>query len=94
MGWGSAGGGHPLENGPQGQARMLTRAFDLLARRSSQWDIRGAIWFTGQDRRDGRVCRFCRHAGLFDAAGRPKPVWDAFKAVTAAPSPSFQGPGR
>jgi hypothetical protein len=84
IGWGSGSGGHPLEKGPQGQAEMLERSLELLGRHRERWSIAGAIWFTWQDRRDGLICRFCRHAGLFDAVERPKPAWETLRDLIEA----------
>jgi hypothetical protein len=84
LGWGSGKGGHRLEIGPQRQAARIVNAFDLLGRQRERWNVEGVILFTWQDRRDGLVCRFCRHAGLFDAVDRSKPAWEAFKQVTGA----------
>lgn len=84
LGWGSGKGGHPLEQGRKEQARKLERSFRLLARKRDKWNVEGVIWFTWQDRRDRKVCKFCRHAGLFNAKGNPKPAWRAFQRLTGA----------
>jgi hypothetical protein len=84
LGWGSADGGHELNRGLEGQARMLSRAFRLLLRKRGSWNVEGAVWFTWQDRQDRAVCRFCRHAGLLDGEGQPKPAWEAFKRAAGA----------
>jgi hypothetical protein len=79
LGWGSAENGHPLEQGPDGQAQLLSESFELLESHREDWNVRGVVWFTWQDREDEEVCEFCRNAGLFDAAGEPKPAWSSFQ---------------
>jgi hypothetical protein len=73
---------HAMNRGPSGQARYLERGFVRLARERERWRIAGAYWFTW---RDGTVedsaCVFCRDAGLFNAAGKPKPAWFALRRV-------------
>jgi hypothetical protein len=82
MGWGSGRGGHPLNQGKKGQARMLNKSFGLLSRKRGAWNITGVNWFTYQDTNSKDVCRFCRDAGLFNVHGEPKPSWRAFKKFT------------
>lgn len=82
LGWGSGKGGHPLEQGRKGQKRKLKRSFRMLRRNRDKWNVEGVIWFTWQDRRDRQVCRFCRHAGLYNAKGNSKPAWKAFKRLS------------
>jgi Glycosyl hydrolase catalytic core len=79
LGWGSAENGHPLEQGEGGQAQLLSESFELLEGHREDWNVRGVVWFTWQDREDQEVCEFCRNAGLFDAAGEPKPAWSSFQ---------------
>ena len=79
LGWGSGKSGHPLERGPKLQAKLLDRSFRLLLQQREAWNVEGVTWFTWEDRRDRKVCRFCRHAGLFDARDRAKPAWEVFK---------------
>lgn len=81
LGWGSGDNGHPLEQGEEGQADLLSSSFELLSSHREDWNVRGIVWFTWRDRNDEEVCEFCRNAGLFDADGNPKPAWDSF--VTA-----------
>lgn len=79
LGWGSGTGGHPLEVGPKGQAKMLKKSFRLLTRKRGSWNISGINWFTYQDLDSPDVCKFCRNAGLFTAGGNAKPAWSAFQ---------------
>jgi hypothetical protein len=84
LGWSSAEGGHPLAQGEEHQAELLTSAFDLLESHRREWNVRGVIWFAWQDRTDAAVCDFCENAGLFDAEGEPKPAWSSFASAVGA----------
>ena len=84
VGAGSGNGGHPLELGDKGQAKLLKRSFNYFLSVRDAWNVEGIIWFTWKDRADGTVCRFCAHAGLIDARGAPKASWDAFKSFAEA----------
>jgi hypothetical protein len=79
FGWGSSRHGN-LNVGRKGQARMLKKSFRLFERKRHAWKIKGVNWFSWQDDRSG-VCSFCRSAGLFTQARKPKPSWAAFKRV-------------
>lgn len=81
LGWSSKKGKHPLMKGPKGQAKMLGKAFRLLAKRHHRWHITGVNWFAlrDTDRRD--TCDFCRDSGLFGVGGNPKPAWREFMQV-------------
>lgn len=76
---------NPYDHGRRGQARFLTRVYSLLLAERRRWRIAGAGWFTWRDgsRPDG-YCVFCEFAGLFDAAGKPKPSWWAFRRAASA----------
>jgi hypothetical protein len=82
MGWGSGGGGHPLQVGPKGQAEMLNKSFKLLTRKRGEWNITGINWFAFKDLRSANVCKFCRDAGLFTENSNAKPSWQAFQRFT------------
>lgn len=59
-----------------GQARFLQTTFEKLLLERRRWRLAGAYWFTWQDGgADDPTCVFCQYAGLFDAAGQPKPAW-------------------
>ncbi len=75
--------GSPMVKDPAQQAAFLNRAFRLLLRDRRRWRISGADWYSWQDGRDDPHCVFCQHAGLFDAAGNPKPAWRAFRRLVA-----------
>jgi hypothetical protein len=83
LGWGSASGGHQLNKGLKGQARMLRRSFGLLRKYRKRWRVRGVNWFSWQD--GNSPCGFCPSAGLFSGgpgSRTPKPAWGAFRRFT------------
>jgi len=85
IGWGSARGGHPLNKGAKGQARMLRKSFRLLARERprKRWNVRGLNWFSWQNGTAG--CPFCGSSGLFKGGPdnrKAKRSWRAFKKIT------------
>jgi polysaccharide biosynthesis protein PslG len=87
IGWGS---GDPRKNhfneGPGGQARMLTRAFAKLDRNRKQLRLRRVSWFDWQDpHRNDPNCGWCGRAGLIDYRGHRKPAWDAFRHFVGHP---------
>ena len=84
LGWGSGDGNHPLEKGPEGQARLLTEAYELLGESADEWNLESVTWFTLRDTNHKGVCRFCRNAGLFKAKSKPKPAWPAFREAVGA----------
>jgi len=73
-----------FDRGLSGQATYLRNVFRLLLRNRRRWHVAGADWYAWQD---GPAfdphCVFCQYAGLFDAAGEPKPAWWAFASVAA-----------
>lgn len=79
LGWSSRKGGHPLNKGKKGQAKMLKSSFRLLTRKRRAWKIKGINWFALRDTNNKETCRFCRKAGLFASGNSPKPSWRAFK---------------
>jgi hypothetical protein len=87
--FGVASGGpmpSPMIKTPGGQAEFLRRAFRFLVDHRRGWRLSGADWFTWRDSvSEDPHCVFCRHAGLFDLADRPKPAWAAYRAVAADP---------
>jgi len=80
IGYGSAGGGHPLNKGLQGQARALRRAVRLLEQKRGKYKIRGFNWFSWQDN-PGGSCAFCPSSGLLRADETLKPSFNAFSQV-------------
>src|SRR5436190_1330735 len=88
LGWASGRpqGGHGVQKGPEGQARMLTRAFTLVRDHANAWRIDRFFWFEWRDPPAGSQgnCTFCRSSGLVARGGRTKPSWLAFKRFTGA----------
>jgi hypothetical protein len=82
MGWSSGRGEHPLMKGPNGQAKMLSRSFDLLARKRGKWKIDGVTWYALRDSNNRHLCKFCRQSGLLEVGGNPKPAFHAFQRAT------------
>jgi polysaccharide biosynthesis protein PslG len=87
IGWGS---GRPEKNhfneGPGGQARMLTRAFKKFERHRVGLRLRRVSWFDWQDpHRNDPNCGWCGRAGLIDYRGHRKPAWDAFRHFVGRP---------
>jgi polysaccharide biosynthesis protein PslG len=79
IGWGSGRGGSPLNKGPEGQARMLRRAFRFAARNRHRLDVRRILWYPWRDAgRTPEKCAFCGRTGLRQSDGSPKPSWRAF----------------
>jgi hypothetical protein len=86
IGW-MAGGpkDHLLRRSRQGQAKILKQAYARLAAKRARWGIDSVLWFAFQDRAEERgLCSFCARSGLFDAKGRAKPAWDAFRDSATA----------
>jgi len=79
LGWSSAKGGHPLNKGKGGQAKMLKKGFRLAKKKRKSWNISGVIWFALRDTNNKSTCAFCLRSGLFEVGGKPKPAWRAFK---------------
>ncbi len=82
LGWASEGpAADPMTKGREGQAKMLTRSFQLLLRHRRAWRIEGVDWHSFQDVAPDAgepVCSFCPGSGLVTAGREPKPAWDAF----------------
>lgn len=72
------------DEGLDGQAAFLRAAYGELLARRRRWRIGGVDWFATRDAPSADPhCSFCQYAGLFDAAGRPKPSWWALRQVVA-----------
>ncbi|OJU85452.1 MAG: hypothetical protein BGO11_00430 [Solirubrobacterales bacterium 70-9] len=84
LGWSSghpsaANGYNKFEKGPQGQARELRGAFNLLRAKAAAWRVKRVYWFSFTDSLG--TCNFCDGSGLFGAGGSPaKPAWSAYKS--------------
>jgi hypothetical protein len=77
MGWSSKRSSHPLDAGPRGQARNLSRTFKYLRANRGRLRLRGALWFSWADSRRS-VCEWCRRSGLVTGA-HGKPALRAFR---------------
>lgn len=83
MGWGSQNDPNVVafEQGVQGQARELRKAYSFLITNRNQLNLKATYWFSWKDIQGD--CNFCDSVGLFrEGAGfRPKPAWRAFVAL-------------
>jgi hypothetical protein len=84
MGWGSQNDPNEVafEQGMQGQARELRKAYRYLIAERNQLNLKSTYWFSWKDLQGD--CNFCDSVGLFreGAAFKPKPAWRAFVALT------------
>ncbi|MGI9556791.1 MAG: hypothetical protein ACR2N5_02500 [Solirubrobacterales bacterium] len=81
IGWGSSDRGG-LMVGLDGQARMLTEAFELFERNRDSWKLEGVVWFSWRDDRTlpGRNV-FDGSSGLLTDGGERKPAFDSYAAL-------------
>jgi hypothetical protein len=69
--------------GPQGQKRMLKRAFRMFWQTRHRFSTRRVIWFSFRDPKHGNPrCSFCGSSGLLEADFGKKPAWKGFKSFT------------
>jgi hypothetical protein len=80
LGWGSNDGPTRWERGLGGQARELSRSFEMLSANRQRWRVRGVWWYTWSD--EGGTCSFCGSAGLLTADRKAKPAWYRFNEWT------------
>jgi len=80
IGWASGGPAHPLNRGPEGQARRLRKAFAYLLAQRKRLRIATVDWYAWRDTPDSvpNLCVWCTHSGLLSADGVPKPAFAAF----------------
>lgn len=79
IGWSTQGHpGNPYYTTPEGQARRLRKAFDLMLANRKRWRVGQVIWYTWRDNEVNPECDLCRYSGLFDANLNPKPSWEEF----------------
>ena len=86
IGWGSAPPDHfGINQGPQGQQRMLNGAFKLILSKRSEWNIQRLFWFHWRDPQSAHpgTCSFCGSAGLLSHNRFAKPALATFKSFTA-----------
>jgi hypothetical protein len=74
------------ERTPQGQASILTAAWNLMVQKRETWNIGGVFWYSWRDPL-GAPCTFCGDAGLLNNDHTAKPSFNAFKQVTATGLP-------
>ena len=90
MGWASTDDGTPKdlwwERTPQGQASILTAAWNLMIQKRDDWNLGGVFWYAWRDPL-GDPCTFCGNAGLLKHDFTPKPSFNAFKQVSATGLP-------
>lgn len=86
MGWGSQNDPNVVafEQGVQGQARELRKAYGFLIANRRRLDLQGTYWYSWKDSREYSACSFCDSVGLFrEGQGfSPKPAWHAFLAFS------------
>ena len=86
MGWGSQNDPNKVafEQGIQGQARELRKAYAFLIANRHRLNIKGTYWYSWKDNPEYAACSFCDSVGLFKAGKsfRPKPAWRAFVALS------------
>ena len=83
IGWGSGGGGDPLNLDLAGQAQRLRQALRYLTRNRLRFRIPLVAWYAWRDTSQAGVCFFCAYTGLFEAGSlEPKPAWGEFLRFT------------
>jgi hypothetical protein len=86
MGWGSQNDPNVVafEQGIQGQARELRKAYGYLIANRNRLNLKGTYWYSWKDNLEYTACSFCDSVGLFRAGPRfhPKPAWRVFVALT------------
>jgi hypothetical protein len=86
MGWGSQDDPSKVafEQGIQGQARELRKAYTFLIANRHKLNLKATYWYSWKDNPEYTTCNFCDSVGLF-RAGRgfhAKPAWRAFVTLT------------
>jgi hypothetical protein len=83
MGWGSQNDPNVVafEQGLQGQARELRKAYGFLIANRNRLNLKATYWFSWKDVQGD--CNFCDSVGLFreGVSFRPKPAWRAFVSL-------------
>ncbi len=80
--WSSGRNASRIDKGLRGQARELRRTFRMYVHNHRRWRLAEVSWFDLHDPNPdpGTGCDWCRHAGLINYHGRPKPAWRAFRS--------------
>ena len=81
IGWGSRGGGNPLNAGKRGQAQQLKGAYKYFVKSRNKLHLRAVDWFSWMDSKTS-ICSWCASSGLFTAGLKAKPSWKAFVKFT------------
>ena len=86
MGWGSQNDPNVVafEQGIQGQARELRKAYAYLIANRHRLNLKGTYWYSWKDNPEYTACSFCDSVGLFRAGKsfKPKPAWRSFIGLT------------
>lgn len=86
MGWGSQNDPNKVafEQGIQGQARELRKAYTFLIANRHKLNLKATYWYSWKDNPEYTSCNFCDSVGLFQAGKgfHPKPAWRAFVVLT------------
>jgi hypothetical protein len=77
VGWASGGKRRwGLVKSPDGQARLLRRAYTRVLEHGAEWGVRAVYWYAWRDtERNQAVCGWCPWSGLLDRSGRRKPAY-------------------
>lgn len=84
VGWASGGEEHPLNRGPQGQARQIGDALEFFTKRRSKYKIANVDVYAWRDAApNAPQCTWCAHSGLLRYnSQKPKPAWRVYKSFT------------
>ena len=85
LAWGSAAKDSVgINQGPQGQARMLKNSYKMILTNRSAWNIQRLFWYHWRDPLHTMAsCTFCSSAGMLRNNRSPKPALAAFKSFSA-----------
>ena len=81
IGWGSKSGGHPLNKGTKGQAKLLKDSFKYFVKKRNALNVENVDWFSWMDSQT-KICAWCGSSGLFKAGLKAKPSLKAFTKFT------------
>jgi hypothetical protein len=85
LGWSDAGPKSRFRVGPDGQARLISRSFDMIGRNRVRLGLRGVIytfWKDGRPYPPQFKDFWGLHTGLFRKNGKPKKAYSAFVHAT------------
>ncbi|MGI8461492.1 MAG: hypothetical protein ACR2OC_07635 [Solirubrobacterales bacterium] len=79
IGWPTEGpADYNLVQTPDGQKKLLAKAFKLFLSERREWKIERVIWYTWRDNGVQPQCSVCSFSGLFTSRMEPKPAWRKF----------------